>query len=411
LAVAYPDVADYRVILDQAYRALGDFCKETGRSQEAEALYRRSVVVVQQLAADFRTVPDYRHELSDAWRGLGHLLRDNRRYQEAGEAFGQAAEVARQFVADFATDPRARGEHYYGCRALGDALKEAGRYQDAVPPYRQAVDLARQLVADSPTVAEYRRNLLLSERSLARLLLHLDRFSEAEQVYRQTIALDEKQAGASPNLAADRVGPSESHAALADLLCITGRFREAAEEYRRTLEARPTSAEWQWKLAWFLARCPDPQFRDPGRAVALAKKIVELPPEEEEPAGSSLGVRDFRQGFYWRALGLAYFRTGEWDSAITCWEKARALHGGLCTSGWSVLAMAHWQRGDKEEARHCYVMACWWLEENKGGYSKEPCFYWEEEFRRFRAEAAALLGLPDPRQPAGGEASPGKIGP
>jgi hypothetical protein len=122
-------------------------------------------------------------------------------------------------------------------------------------------------------------------------------------------------------------------------------------------------------------------------------------------------MRGFRQGFYWRALGLAYYRTGEWDNAITCWEKARNLHGGLCTSGWSVLAMAHWQRGETEKARRCYEWACWWLEVNKGGYSKEPCFYWEEEFRRFHAEAAALLGMPNPHQAAGGEIPPSKIGP
>jgi hypothetical protein len=70
------------------------------------------------------------------------------------------------------------------------------------------------------------------------------------------------------------------------------------------------------------------------------------------------------------------------------------------------MAMAHWRRGDKEEARRCYELACWWLEEYKGGYTKEPCFYWEEEFRRMRGEAAALLGLPDPGKPKREEPAP-----
>jgi tetratricopeptide (TPR) repeat protein len=411
LVADYPGVADHRGQLYQAYWALGDFLKGGGRSQEAEPSYRQAVDVARRLVADFPTAADYRYKLSYAWQELGHVLQERRHYQEAGQAFREAVEAARQFVADFATDTRPRGELYYGYRALGDALKEAGRYQEAVPPYRQAAHLARQFVADSPAVAEHRRNLLLSERSLARLLIHLDRFPEAEQVYRQTIALDEKLAAASPSVPADRVGPSESRAALGDLLCVTGRFREAAEEYCRALEARPACPEWQWKLAWLLANCPDPQYRDPGRAIALAKKLVELPEEEEAPPGSSLGARGFRQGFYWRALGLAYYRAGEWDSAITCWEKASALHGGLCTCGWSVLAMAHWKRGDKEEARRCYERACRWLEENKGGYSKEPCFYWEEEFHRLRAEAAELLGLQDAYPPTGEETPPRKGGP
>jgi tetratricopeptide (TPR) repeat protein len=347
LVADYPNVADYRAHLWHALWALGKFLYEADRFEEAEPRYRRAVDVARQLAADFPTVADYRYIWSYGWQDLGHLLHRVRRYQEAGEAFLQAVEVSRQFVDDFATDTRTRGERYFAYRALGDALKVADRHQDALPPYRQAVDLARQIVVDAASstkdrqagVAENRRNLLLSERSLGRLLVHLGRFAEAEQVYRQTIALDEKLAAASPNLAADRVGPSETHAALADLLCITGRCREAAEEYRRALAARPASGEYQWKLAWFLANCPDPQHRDPGQAVALAKKIVALPEEEEELAGSSIGVRGFRQGFYWRALGLAYYRAGEWDNAITCIEKCSALHGGLCTCGWSVMAM------------------------------------------------------------------------
>jgi serine/threonine protein kinase/tetratricopeptide (TPR) repeat protein len=298
LVADYPGVADHRGHLYQAHWALGDFLKGVGRSPEAEPSYRQAVAVARQLVADFPTAADYRYKLTYAWQELGHLLLERQHYQEAGQAFREAVTVARQFVADFATATCPRGELYYGYRALGDALKEAGRHQEAVPPYRQAVELARQFVADSPAVAQHRRNLLLSERSLARLLIHLGRFPEAEQVYRQTIALDEKLAAASPSLAPDRVGPSESRAALGDLLCVTGRFREAAAEYHRALDARPACAEWQWKLAWFLANCPDPQYRDPGRAIALAKKLVELPEEEEAPPGSSLGARGFRQGFY-----------------------------------------------------------------------------------------------------------------
>jgi tetratricopeptide (TPR) repeat protein len=408
LAAESPNVADYRVHLYQGCRALGDFLKETGRSREAEAPYRRSVEVVRQLAADFPAVADYRHELSYAWRELGHFLNEGRRYQEAGEAFRQAVEVSQQFVADFAADSSTRGEQYYGNRALGDALKVSGRFQDAVLPYRQAVELARQIVADAPDMADHRRNLLLSERSLARLLIHLDRFPEAEKVYRDTIALDEKLSLASPNLSSDRVGPPETHAALGDLLCLTGRSREALEEYRRALEARPGDGDVQWKLAWFLANCPNPQYRDPAQAVALAKKNLELPQEEVPPAGSALGAGGERQGYYWRALGMAYYRTGDWDHAVTSLEKSRALHNGTCTCGWSVLAMAHWRRGDKEEAQHCYERGCWWFEEHKGGYSKEPGFYWEEEFRRMRAEAAEVLGLPDPGQPKRGQPAPRK---
>jgi len=53
------------------------------------------------------------------------------------------------------------------------------------------------------------------------------------------------------------------------------------------------------------------------------------------------------------------------------------------------LAMAHWQRNDKEQARKWYDQAVGWLEKNKETLKKDKLH--EEELHRFRAEAAALL--------------------
>ncbi len=45
--------------------------------------------------------------------------------------------------------------------------------------------------------------------------------------------------------------------------------------------------------------------------------------------------------------GTAYYRAGQWDEAIRCIEKSSALHGGLCTCGWSVLAAGNPAAGFK----------------------------------------------------------------
>ena len=45
--------------------------------------------------------------------------------------------------------------------------------------------------------------------------------------------------------------------------------------------------------------------------------------------------------------------------------------------------MAHWQPGEKDEARKWFDQAVEWMEKNKPD---------DEELRRFRAEAAELLG-------------------
>jgi hypothetical protein len=48
--------------------------------------------------------------------------------------------------------------------------------------------------------------------------------------------------------------------------------------------------------------------------------------------------------------------------------------------------MAHWQAGQRDQARKWYAQAVDWMEKNKSQ---------DEELRRFRDEAAALLGVSD----------------
>jgi hypothetical protein len=62
-------------------------------------------------------------------------------------------------------------------------------------------------------------------------------------------------------------------------------------------------------------------------------------------------------------------------------------HGGDACD-FFFLAMAHWQLGQKEEARNWFDKAVEWMDMN---HSKN------EELRRFRTEAAELLGISEPQ--------------
>ena len=59
--------------------------------------------------------------------------------------------------------------------------------------------------------------------------------------------------------------------------------------------------------------------------------------------------------------------------------------------------MAHWQLGDKKQARQWYDKAVSWMDKNKPQ---------DDELRRFRAEAEALLGIPEKPQPKAKEVQP-----
>jgi serine/threonine protein kinase/WD40 repeat protein len=122
-------------------------------------------------------------------------------------------------------------------------------------------------------------------------------------------------------------------------------------------------------LAWRLATDRDPKIRDPERAVALAKKAVELAPDV---------------GTYWNTLGAAHYRAGNWKDAVAALDKSMDLRKGGDSFDWFFLAMAHWQLGAKDEARKWYDKAVEWMAKN----AKD-----NDELRRFRGEAEELLEI------------------
>jgi tetratricopeptide (TPR) repeat protein len=123
------------------------------------------------------------------------------------------------------------------------------------------------------------------------------------------------------------------------------------------------------RLAWCLAFSPDAQTHEPRRAVALAERAVKLAPEE---------------GGYWRTLGVAHYRAGDWKAAVAALDKSISLGKGeddWCLN-WIFLAMAHWQMGDKDEARKYYDQATTWIEKTNTG---------DIVLRHFQDEAEELL--------------------
>ena len=86
-------------------------------------------------------------------------------------------------------------------------------------------------------------------------------------------------------------------------------------------------------------------------------------------------------------LGTARYRTGDWKGAIADLEKAIGLsnpyHPYNATNGF-FLAMAHWHLGEKDKARTWFDKAVQWMDK---GLPENT------DLKRFRAEAAELLGI------------------
>jgi tetratricopeptide (TPR) repeat protein len=341
--------------------------------KEAEKHCRQGFAIWDKLATDFPKVPLDRAAMGMAHEWLGLILLQAGRYQESESHLLQALRLQEQRL------PGAGSVQYppHLCASVGDLFYRTGRPAEAEKYYRMAVD-TRQKIADAfpSSVTEQHRRLVIEYADLGKALIALGRTQEAEVALRRALANAKKLVSDHPGVPPF---PQQLAWGFYDLACLleaTGRSQEAADSVRsalRIFESLVTEAPEQHRrnfwLAWVLVTCPAPQFRNPERAIELSKKALQVSPLSAE---------------YWRTLGIAQCRTRSWHAAVEALSKAVEVGHGGDSREWFFLAMAHWQLGDKKEASRRYKQAVEWMEKHVPG---------DEELRRFRSEAAQLLGV------------------
>jgi tetratricopeptide (TPR) repeat protein len=114
--------------------------------------------------------------------------------------------------------------------------------------------------------------------------------------------------------------------------------------------------------------------------------------QAQPPVGDvDLGLRLAKQatekapknGNLWNTLGVAHYRSGNWQDAIDAIQKSLDLRKGGDSYDFFFLTMAHWQLGDKDQAREWHAKAIAAAPKTKN-----------EELSRIQAEAARLLDTP-----------------
>ena len=137
-------------------------------------------------------------------------------------------------------------------------------------------------------------------------------------------------------------------------------------------------------MAWLLATCGDARQRDPARPVELAAQAITLAPQQAD---------------IWNTLGVARYRAGDCKGAREALQRSMELRQGGSSADWFFLAMAQWQLNEKDKARAWYDQAITWMDKHNSQ---------DKELKRFRAEAAALLGIEDAPPPPKKEPPPTK---
>jgi len=209
---------------------------------------------------------------------------------------------------------------------------------------------------------------ILSAQKLAYTYFAEHKVAQAEALDNQTLDI------------ARRVNGPESSTVLYILsnLCDTlqeqAKHAQAEALYRNYLAGDSNSAVRMNALAWYLVSARDRSQWRPLEALDLARRALKASPDS---------------GWAFNTLGLAAYRAGHWDEAIDSLNSAVQIDGNADPTNFFFLAMAHWRRGDKDDAQS-------FLE--RGTQVARTRLVNNPDWRMFWAEAAALLGKPGPPQ-------------
>jgi serine/threonine protein kinase/Flp pilus assembly protein TadD len=336
-AFAYSKLGRYKDALADSSRAI-ELDPQYGEARKQRGIAYFSLGKPNEALADFSQAIQLDPRLVSAWTSRGAIFCDHLgQYDKAVADFSRAIELDPGYV-----------RAWYN---RGNAHRKRGHYEEAVADYSTAVKLDPQ---------------------------HADAWGARGVAYLNLGQLEKAVLDLSKSI---ELAPNHPRLALIYLMRAGGngrlaRFAPARTDYESALKLAPTNARVLNGLAWLLAACPEPKVRDPRRAVELARKAVEVAPKE---------------GSCWNTLGVAHYRTGDWKAAVTALEKSVAFSMGGDAVDHLFLAMAHWQLGDRDEARKSYAQAVGWLEKNKRTLeNNKPAL---EEIRRFRSEAEEVLEL------------------
>jgi tetratricopeptide (TPR) repeat protein len=278
LAEECPAVPEYRQKLAGIDSRLGGFLVESGRDAEAETVLRRGLVVSQKLVNEFPNVGSYRHELAGTLNDLATALKHQKKPAEA--TYRQAVAELEALVAR--SDAVAADHRRLACTRshLGQLLREERKYAEAEELYQRAVKVHEHYLAGSPTTPVFRRELADARHGQAILLAELKKTEDAETAFKGALGLRKKLVEAYPGSAQYRRELAQLCLDYGLLLRMLDRLDEAEatwDEARNLLERLvrdPNDAEAHNKLASTLGSLAGLRLRrkDPAGAVALLER-------------------------------------------------------------------------------------------------------------------------------------------
>jgi serine/threonine protein kinase/Flp pilus assembly protein TadD len=266
------------------------------------------------------------------WR----MIFDCRRQEQAVADFTRVIELAPHWHDGYF----GRGTSYYylrrGDEAIADLTAAVERAPSYYAPYGNRALVYKALNRRDEMLADLERSLALNPHvvqgwiNLGHELLAAGRVEEALAHHERAIELDPR---------------SMAHASRAEALAWLGRCDEAAAALARAEEVDAGNPQGAWNIAGvhysgFVHNCPERY--DPETALRYARFAYEASPRR-----------------FQRDYATALYRAGQYGEAKRLLTE---IHEQDPDASWEVLAMCHWQLGDRERARELIDGSAAWVE-------------------------------------------------
>jgi eukaryotic-like serine/threonine-protein kinase len=384
-----PNVPEYQDKLAEAYRERGDvFCSwdREDKIQEAEEAYRISEQLYQKLMEECpHDGTCYMMELSGSRNNLGSLLWSDGRLEEAEELLQNALSLNDQYkeltTGDSTVTQDDRLELILDrggiLNNLGMLLREKGELDEAVLTFREARMCQIVNLAVEPSLREAQDSFYGILWNLAQTHLEQGNLVQAGESAEEMVREFPRRSMAyheAARILVECLRANDSEEELVQSLddAQVETYRQKAHELiAEAFDADEVVPEDTHRFAWFLATCPEEEFRDAAQAESLALDLIEDLPE---------------RGWGYQVLGVAQYRNGLWQEAVETLAKSDELTPDSIGPARFFFAMAYWQLDDEEAAREQFDEAVVWMEE------KAPD---DEVYQLFRTEAEQLLGSPN----------------
>jgi eukaryotic-like serine/threonine-protein kinase len=339
LALAAETPADSKVQTDvgRSLAAVAFLLASTGRTTEAEEMYRKAEKLLVELASSVADAGAPRVVLANCRSNLGTLLYAMGRNDESLSVYrlARANQEAPATASGMTTE--SHSDLANTILRIAVLLATTGKASEAEHAYREALALFQKLVDDHPMLAGFRNSLAASHNNLGNLLSGRGKLSEAEDEYRKALAIHQTLVDDNPAVTDFRSSLANDRQNLGFLLMNIGKALESKDELRKAMEIRRKLADdhpavpqiqrhladslvnigWQLAQAGKTGEAIDHYTQEEAIRRKLADSTSGTPADRDALANCQTNTADVLR------------RSGRFDDALAACERALAVREPL----------------------------------------------------------------------------------